>query len=495
MSTLRHLAARPTSAGAAQRWPLALTLAGLVMAGAFAGMVALHHLRRQTVAFLGLYALAYVAFGVAICRVLRRSRQHEGSADSRALALVLALAVLFRVILLFTSPPTLSDDVYRYIWDGRLMNAGINPYAFAVNSPQLDALASPLRHLVNHNWMATPYLPAAQALFAVVYRIAPESALGFQVTAVLCDLLTGVLLIDLLRHLRRPVLWATLYLWNPLVIVEFAHGAHVDAWMILALVTAVWALLVAGEHSRWLSVVALSVATLVKPVPALLLPLFARRWGWRRSGLYVLLCLLLLWPFAQGAGWGLSGALDGTGVFGATRIYAAQWNYNSSVFHWTEAALASIRGTSLPGPEASSWPARMARVLVAAALAAVELGVWRRASSALDDRFWLRWTIIPLGAYILLTTTVHPWYIAVVLPLLPFVLSGSEGERISTRLVWPWLYLAGAVALSYMTYRDPANLRDYAWVRVIEYVPFYLLLGWATWPAIAGAQRAAAPKC
>jgi len=103
------------------------------------------------------------------------------------------------------------------------MNAGINPYAFAVNSPQLDALASPLRHLVNHELGWPPLSPAAQALFAVVYRIAPESALGFQVTAVLCDLLTGVLLIDLLRHLRRPVLWATLYLWNPLVHPSSSH--------------------------------------------------------------------------------------------------------------------------------------------------------------------------------------------------------------------------------------------------------------------------------
>lgn len=74
------------------------------------------------------------------------------------------------------------------------------------------------------------------------------------------------------------MLWAAVYLWNPLVIVEFAHGAHVDSWMIFSLVAAVWALLV--RRSRWLSVVALVIGTLVKPVPALLLPLFVRRWGW-----------------------------------------------------------------------------------------------------------------------------------------------------------------------------------------------------------------------
>jgi hypothetical protein len=465
------------------------------MAGAFAGMVALHDLRQHTVAFLGLYGLAYLSFGAAICWVLRYSRAPEGAGGSQALALVLGLAVLLRVILLFTSPPSLSDDVYRHIWDGRLMNAGVNPYAFAVNSPQLDAFESPLRHLVNHNWMASPYLPAAQVVSAFVYRMAPESALAFQTTALLFDLLTGVLVIDLLRHLRRPVLWAVVYLWNPLVIVEFAHGAHVDSWMILSLVAAVWALLAARERSRWLSVVALVAGTLVKPVPALLLPLFVRRWGWRLSVLYLLLCLLVLWSFALGAGWGLSGSMDGTGVFGASRIYAAQWNYNSSLFHWTEVALASVRGALQAVPVANSWSSGMARVLVAAALAAVGLWVWRRASPSLDDGCWVRLAVVPLGAYVLLTTTVHPWYVAVVLPFLPFVFSGGEGERVSSRQAWAWLYLAGAVMLSYMTYRDPANLRDYAWVRVIEYVPFYLLLGWATWPAIAGARRTAAPKC
>jgi hypothetical protein len=334
--------------------------------------------------------------------------------------------------------------------------------------------------------MASPYLPAAQAVFAFVYRMAPESALGFQALALLFDLLTGVLVIDLLRHLRRPVLWAAVYLWNPLVIVESAHGAHVDSWMIFCLVAAVWALLAARERSRWLSVVALAVGTLVKPVPALLLPLFVRRWGWRLSGLYLLLCLLVLWPFALEAGWG---------VFGASRIYAAQWNYNSSLFHWTEVALGGVRGAPQAAPDENVWPSGMAKVLVAAALAIVGLRVWRRASPSLGDGCWVRLAVVLLGAYILLTTTVHPWYVAVVLPFLPFLLSGGEGERVSSRQAWPWLYLAGAVMLSYMTYRDPANLRDYPWVRVIEYVPFYLLLGWATWPAIAGARRTAAPTC
>lgn len=161
-------------------------------------MALLHDLSQHIPAFLGLYGVTYLVYGVAVCWSL------GGRDRRRTWPLILALAILFRITLLFTTPSTLSDDVYRYIWDGRLVNAGANPYAYAVNSPLLDPFDSAQRALVNHNWMASPYLPAAQAFFAIVYRLAPDSPLAFQIAAVLLDLLTGWLVIDLLRRLDLP---------------------------------------------------------------------------------------------------------------------------------------------------------------------------------------------------------------------------------------------------------------------------------------------------
>jgi alpha-1,6-mannosyltransferase len=394
---------------------------------------------------------------------------------------------LFRATLLFATPPTLSDDVYRYIWDGRLTNAGVNPYAYAVESPLLNRFDSPQRALVNNSWMASPYLPAAQALFAAVYRLAPDSPLAFQVAAILFDLLTGWLVTDLLRRLGLPPLRALIYLWNPLVIIEFAHGAHVDALMICLMMTALWALVAA---TKFPSVVTLAAATLTKGLPALLLSVVTRRWGWRRTIVYAGLIAVACLPFALGAGWGLTGPLDGQGLFGALRIYAAHWNYNGGLYHWLEVCLSGYRTPGPVPPEIVGWgPIRAAKLIVAVALGLVLIAVWRMSQRCDDDLALLRLATVPLAAYLLLATTVHPWYVTLIIPLLPF-LPPKKGEATrSGRFLFPWLYFSAAVSLSYLTYLDPANLREYDLVRIAEYVPLCLLLIWSAWPASGAADE------
>jgi len=457
-----------------------LTVSGLVMALSFGGMALLKDLRHHLVAFLLLYGLASVAYMAAVWSLLRQPNRR------RRLILIFVLGVLFRVILLFASPPSLSTDVYRYIWDGRLMNAAVNPYVHAVDSPLLDPFHSPQRNFVNHSWMASPYLPTAQAFFAVVYRLASGSPLAFQVAALTLDLLTGLFVIDLLRRLGLPEACSLIYLWNPLVMVEFSHGAHVDALMILLMVVALWALVV--PRSMVFSAIALAAATLTKGLPILFLPVVVRRWQWRHVLLYAALVVAVCVPFALGAGWGLLGPLDGEGLLGALRIYADQWNYNSGIYHWLEVLLS---GHSTPGvvpPEAvGRAPIIAAKSIVMISLGLVLFFVWRMAREIPDDLSLLRLALVPLVAYLLLTTTVHPWYVTLIIPLLPFLASRSGSTSRIERFLLPGLLFPAAVALSYLTYLDLDNLREYTLVRLLEYVPLYAALVWAAWPAIAGA--------
>jgi hypothetical protein len=472
---------------------LLLTAAGLVMGACFAGMAALGDLLGHLLGFLWLFGIAGLAYGVAVWIVLRRSLGRW------VLPLIVGLAVVFRVALLFTTPPTLSSDVYRYIWDGRLANLGVNPYAHAVESPLLDPFDSPLRSLVHHSWMATPYLPAAQAFFALVTKMAPESELAFQVATVVLDLLTGGLVLDLLRRLKLPQTWGLIYLWHPLVVVEFAHSAHVDALMICLLMAALWVLVALcsssistlASLSRSLSVIALAAATLTKGLPALLVPILWRRWGWWYVILFGGLVVVACFPFALGAGWGLAGPLDGEGVFGALRIYSARWNYNSGLYHWLEVTLSGYRTPGAVPPELVGWgPIWTAKLIVAAALFSVMIGVWVRClrhRNCEDDLGMLRLAVLVLTAYLLLATTVHPWYVTLILPLLPFLPAGAGDPGRSGRYLLPLLVFSLTVALSYLTYLDPENLREYGLVRFLEYVPLYLLLIWAAWPASGGA--------
>jgi hypothetical protein len=342
--------------------------------------------------------------------------------------------------------------------------------------------------------MASPYLPATQLIFAIVSRIAPQNVLAFQVAAVVFDLLTGWLVMDILRQFGESPLQVLVYLWNPLVIVEFAHGAHTDSAMLFFVMTAFWLISRSTKQTngttKWQeriyffgSVLALASATLTKFLPVLIAPLFYRRWGWKGVSLFAGVLISMLSVFAIGAGWGLTGPLDGTGVFGATRIYLQSWNYNSGIYHWLEVLFSGYPTPgAVPVEIVGETPILFAKVITTGLLGLAVLfafwQVWRKEKDVLD---LLHLSLIPLGAYLLLTPTVHPWYVTLVIPFLPFVRSQKGKSNNHQIYLWPWLYFSISVALSYITYLDPENLREYTWVRLVEYIPMYILLIWVVW--------------
>jgi hypothetical protein len=372
------------------------------------------------------------------------------------LPLTFLFALLFRLSLL-THPPTLSSDVYRYIWDGHLQAEGLNPYQHTVDAPALDPYTTPLRERVNNPTLASPYLPVAQLVFAVTYRLGPESPLAFQLTAVMFDLLTGVFMALALMRLGLPVERVLIYLWNPLIVVEFAHGAHIDALMI-CLMLASLALQVRSEKGLGAPIL-LALATLVKPIPALLLPLVGPRWGWRGAAVYTGTILLGLLPYA-GAGLGLDLTRPGTGLFGSMLIYFRYWNFNGGLYHWLEIL---TTGKYSEGALPPDLPGVLtAKAICAVALAGLLVWVWWRSRKEAASKLW--W--VPIAGYLLLTPTVHPWYLAALIALLPFATNGA--------LVL--LYWSASVGLSYLTYLDPHNPREYDWVRQWEYWPLFGLM-------------------
>ncbi len=516
---------------------LSLVLCGtasLVVWALFPRLPALYgpHLRD----FILLYFAAFAPYLMAIFLVTRTSLPHLHTERSRSAhtptlsspphtptlssfplipTLILLFAVLFRLPVL-TTHPALSTDVYRYIWDGRVQNAGLNPYANRVDSSALDPLDTPNRARVNNPNMASPYLPVAQIVFAVIYRLAPESAGAFQVAAVLFDLLTGALIMLTLKKLGQPAEWALIYLWNPLVVVEFAHSAHVDAMMGLLMVAALYTdcgrrtkddanPTVIGRLSSVTSPVLLALATLVKPLPALLLAVLVPRWGWKKTVIYAAIVVVGLIPYS-GAGLGLTGDLmTGTGLFGALRIYLARWNFNGGLYHWLEVLVTgySTQGAAPPGTPGIGLAKAISGIALLAVLGMVFLESWQR-RNADGSRLWP----IPIVAYLLLTPTVHPWYLAPMIALVPlsvFTTAHTENtaadkvERLplsrcpaSHPLVSlsPFLYFSASVALSYLTYLDPLNLRETESVRRGEYLPLYaLLIASAIWRAARSARE------
>ena len=176
-----------------------------------------------------------------ICFALALHRTRHLASDRRALAIILGVAVLARLLLLPIAP-SLSGDLYRYLWEGRVIVAGGNPYRQAPDDPALRSLRDDVVWpQVNHPQLATIYPPLAEAGFALVARVWP-TVTGMKAWVVLHDLLLVAVLAAWSSRAAGRAVAVLAYAWNPLVLVEYAGSGHNDPtsmlWLALALMLA-----------------------------------------------------------------------------------------------------------------------------------------------------------------------------------------------------------------------------------------------------------------
>lgn len=402
-----------------------------------------------------------VSFGfylLAVMAVLaREQRRTESPGWAGDLVLVLGVAVLLRVGLLATTP-SLSDDVFRYVWDGKLLNAGLDPYRYPPVAPELESLRDDLWEGINHKSMATPYPPMAEALFALAYRLAPDSLKAMQVMAVAFDLGVVLLLIPMLARFgvdRRRVL---VYAWNPLVLLRFAHSAHYDAAMVLPLLGALY-LVALGRKA--LSGALLGVSVLVKLVPVILAPLFLPLWG--VSGLVAMGLVtatgLLPW---LGAGTAAGGIL----------AEAADARFNDSFGY----LLVRLLDRMVPDSESAARVVAGGLLLLSGTLL---LGLlWKHGA---DWKRLLVDTYVLLGLFLLLNPVVEPWYLTWIVPFLSFTLASGRNALPRLQPSLGWLLLSGSVTLTDLTYLPRVGSSLWVWVRALEYLPLFALLCLGVW--------------
>src|SRR5258706_15331130 len=223
----------------------------------------------------------------------------------RALWLVFGLGILLRAyVLLFD--PFLSSDIYRYVWDGRVQAAGINPYRYF---PAHEALAflrdgTIFPHINRADFAVTIYPPVAQFFFLIVTRIG-ESVTVMRLTLLGCEAITVILIMLLLRRMNRPVTRVTAYLWHPLPLWEIANSGHVDALMVTLVLLGLWIALT-GHALR--GAVLITFAALVKPIAAPALAGIWRPWDLKMPLVVIAAVALCYLPYLS-VGWGVFGFL------------------------------------------------------------------------------------------------------------------------------------------------------------------------------------------
>ncbi len=146
---------------------------------------------------------------------------------------ILIFATLFRLFLV-PMETSLSSDIYRYIWDGRVQVAGkMNPYLY----PPADKRLAPLRDqeiypYINRKEARTVYPAGAQILFRTLYQAGLDSPVDLKAAALGAEALTFLLLFLILKERRLPQNWILFYAWNPLIIYELFYSAHLESFML-----------------------------------------------------------------------------------------------------------------------------------------------------------------------------------------------------------------------------------------------------------------------
>ena len=169
-----------------------------------------------------------LVYAAAVWLIGRHEALLGGALRPKALMLILGAAVFSRALLI--AAPPLSTDIYRYVWDGRVQAAGINPYLYRPADPEVAFLrdGTIYPNINRAETAVTIYPPMAQLIFRAVTRVA-ESVTLMKLAMVTFEGIAVVALLALLRRRDLPDTRIALYAWHPLPLFEFAGSGHIDA--------------------------------------------------------------------------------------------------------------------------------------------------------------------------------------------------------------------------------------------------------------------------
>lgn len=451
--------------------------AGLARAGAYLLLPACAYL---------LYAADRAAAASYLLPLLVAALAYACAWRSLRLREAIALGLVLRLLAVFAFP-LLSDDVYRFLWDGRLWGASVHPLAAPPAHLPAGALGEAgvafakthagLLAAMNSPSYYTVYPPLAQATFAVSAALAASTywaAVWLKAILIVgeCGLVAllwrGARCNGFVEHdgagSLPPRLAVVAYWLHPLPIVELVGNAHFEG---LAVLGAVGALATLGTRTSGRAAtyagLALAGGALVKLVPLIWAPAVALALLWTRAaspGNAAARPGAAAWAWGPAlafgstlcltVGLGFAALFAGADVsnFGESLdLYFRTFEFNGSLYGLARAAGQWYKGWN--------WIAVVGPTLSAAGAVAIVAISIRRGWRGRHLPTTLLWCTT---VYLLCATTVHPWYFAYLVALAPL-----------TPYRWPYV-LGFAAFLSYLAYGTEAVAVPW-WALCLEYLP------------------------
>lgn len=379
--------------------------------------------------------------------------------DAKTVRIWIGISILARVLLLFAFP-RLSDDIFRFLWDGHLVCAGHNPFEqtpaewlWAEDKPEGLTLA--LYDQLNSRNYATVYPPIAQLTFALAVWIGGNSwflsAFILKLIVFSFELLTLRLLPRMLEATGAPRKNVLLYALNPLVIVEGTGNLHYEVVVtaLLLLAISLW-----YQNRQILSAVCMATAVATKLIPLIFLPFWIRLARPERLlrfyGVVGAGTAILLSPIFAGAAMGKP--------LHSLALFFRNFEFNAGIFNffkWIGIWTTGYNPIKRIGP-----------LLAFHTLVGTLIGAWVQRDLTMRGLF--RNMMFALTLYLLLSTTVHPWY------LIP-MLACSTFTTFRYPLAW-----TGMAIVSYTHYMEVPFQSHYEWL-ILEYLVVYSLLAYEIW--------------
>ncbi|WP_254504178.1 mannosyltransferase [Aquimarina spinulae] len=374
-------------------------------------------------------------------------------------------ALLFRIVFLFAIP-NLSQDFYRFIWDGRMLLEGFNPYLSLpeVWIAQGDAPIAQAQELYTgmgtlNGSHYTNYPPVSQFCYFIAALFASKSILGsamvFRILIILADIGTFFFGRKLLQSFNLPEKRIFWYILNPFIIIELTGNLHFEAVMVFFII---WSLYLLHKGYWYWAAVVLALSVSVKLVPLLFLPLFFQKFILNKHksfntssftiglpkllGFYSIVigtCLLIFAPFLSG---------EFLANFSKTiTLWFQTFEFNASIYfiiRWI--------GFQVVGWNIIETTGKILPLVVIVILLGLTFFKNNRSTPQL-----ITGMLLGICIYYFLSTTVHPWYIAVPLSLCVFT-------NYKFPIVWSFV-----VIFSYTAYLHP-DFKENLWMVGLEYL-------------------------